>query len=126
MNVVYGVAPNSWSEEEDAALKTFYPRHGASWNGWAEVLPGRTEKAISGRAGRLGVIKERPKPKPKRSKVPKPEPKLPPAGPSGYDDYVRRCMRSGMAPSQIDSMMGWWPGKTIRILTTMWDKETEK
>lgn len=116
--------PN-WTEAEDNALRVYYPRHGTDWDGWAEVLPGRTRKAIGGRAARIGVTVKRAKP------IPKPKRKVEvhqqrSVGPSGYDKHVRRCMEQGMSPSQIDSMMGWWPGKAVRILTTMWDREAER
>lgn len=44
-----------WTPEEDAMLREHFPRHGAGWGGWAEVLPGRSERAIVLRAFRLCI-----------------------------------------------------------------------
>ena len=121
MSDVLGQTTKGWSKEEDEALRAFYPRHGMTWDGWAEVLPERTQVAISTRASRLGLAQNKREGR-QRSKRPM---KMPTKDQSGYDGYVRRCMHEGMAPSQIDSMMGWWPGKTIRILTTIWNRESE-
>lgn len=37
----------AWTDEELVALGSFYPEHGASWDGWEDVLPGRTQRAIA-------------------------------------------------------------------------------
>lgn len=44
-----------WTEEETRLLKELYPKHGGTWEGWAEALPGRTLRAIYRRAYQLGV-----------------------------------------------------------------------
>lgn len=44
-----------WTEAEDAALLRHYPRHGASWGEWEDILPRRTQTAISARANLLGA-----------------------------------------------------------------------
>lgn len=43
-----------WSPAEDAVLMGNCA-HGPSWDGWSELLPGRTRGAISVRASKLGV-----------------------------------------------------------------------
>lgn len=44
-----------WTEEEDAILGEHYPRHGAVWDGWTNLLPDRNANGISYRAYRLGI-----------------------------------------------------------------------
>ena len=46
-----------WTYAEDRMVRDNYPRHGPSWDGWADVLPHRTKAAIASRAGMLGVTK---------------------------------------------------------------------
>ena len=49
-----------WTPEEDATLREHYPAHGADWNGWAKLLPGRTAGAMHTRAYVLGLRYEGP------------------------------------------------------------------
>lgn len=44
-----------WTKAEDEALKLHFPLHGAKWEGWKTLLPGRSSKAISCRAHILDV-----------------------------------------------------------------------
>lgn len=44
-----------WTPEEDAAIRELYPGHAPSWDGWDEVLPGRTRASICTRAKRIGA-----------------------------------------------------------------------
>lgn len=44
-----------WTPEEDEAVRTYFSEHGAKWEGWKAILPGRTSKAISIRAHTLGI-----------------------------------------------------------------------
>lgn len=44
-----------WTKTEDEALKLHFPLHGAKWEGWETLLPGRSSKAISCRAHILDV-----------------------------------------------------------------------
>lgn len=46
---------NPWTEREDAILKKFLPYHGPGWEGWKELLPGRSRYAISARKASLGI-----------------------------------------------------------------------
>lgn len=48
-----------WSKEETEALRLYYPEHGPSWDGWEELLPGRTQGSIRTRAGLLGLTASR-------------------------------------------------------------------
>lgn len=47
--------PTRWSREEDALLATHFPEHGSSWDGWGELLPGRSKHSIASRAIKLGI-----------------------------------------------------------------------
>ena len=44
-----------YTKEETRALRKHYPLHGAAWDGWADVLPGRTQGSISSMAIKLGL-----------------------------------------------------------------------
>lgn len=44
-----------WTPEEDEAVRTYFSEHGAKWEEWKAILPGRTSKAISVRANTLGI-----------------------------------------------------------------------
>lgn len=45
----------NWTDLEDEVIVRYYPEHGLSWDGWGELLPGRTAQAISARASKIGV-----------------------------------------------------------------------
>lgn len=118
-----------WSEEEDNAVRVYYPTHGSKWEGWAEVLPNRTYRAISARACRIGVgrkwVYKRGKSKSRKKPVgddrhykvdfkPTPDP---------YERRVLGWLGDGMTPTEIDESMHWYHGTTVRILTEMWARE---
>lgn len=44
-----------WTEAEDALLREHYPEHGADWDRWAELLPGRSRFAIRTHASQAGI-----------------------------------------------------------------------
>ena len=121
-----------WTDAEVEMLKLYYPKHGIAWDGWAEVLPKRTVRAIQRKANSGGlVVEERRKPtRPANVKRPdvfdthkyKPQPRS--ADPAEL--FVMRKMSEGMTPTQIDRERGWWPGRTIQILTERWAREKEK
>lgn len=48
----------SWTEGEDAALAREYAGHGPSWEGWRELLPGRSPAAIRNRAQGMGLTRQ--------------------------------------------------------------------
>ena len=50
----------SWTSEEDAIVREYYPRHGVIWDGWALLLPGRDEPSIRNHAQWIGVRYEGP------------------------------------------------------------------
>ncbi|MBQ9006737.1 MAG: hypothetical protein IJ092_10255 [Atopobiaceae bacterium] len=98
-----------WSDAEDDAVREFYPRHGGSWAGWAEVLPGRTKAAIRVRAGRIGVTTTEAKGVARPRRDP-------------YDTAVTRGMSEGRTPAEIDAERHWTPGTAKRVLMGMWAK----
>lgn len=120
-----------WSEVEDDALREYFPRHGAKWDGWQEVLPKRTIRAVEMRAKRLGLRgPQRPRSEaPKRSK---------PSGddwhyktriirePDQHERYVMSCMAAGMTPDEIDKARHWIPGTAKRVLMARWERENER
>lgn len=44
-----------WTKDEDAVLREHFAKHGRGWDGWALVLPGRSQQAIYTRASKLGL-----------------------------------------------------------------------
>ena len=101
------MSATKWSAEEEAALAREYPEHGAAWDGWHELLPGRSYEAIRAKAHSVGVISRK-----YASYLP----------PDPHEARVMRCMRAGMTPSQIDRREKWWPGTAKRILTSRWER----
>ncbi len=45
----------TWTNEEVDVLREHYPEHGARWDGWGRLLPGRSEASITHAAERWGV-----------------------------------------------------------------------
>lgn len=118
---------NLWSDAEDNAIRQFYPRHGTKWEGWAEVLPTRTKRAIGARATRLGVKVMRNHVGSRKRKKPTGDERhyntVITREPDPYEGYVLDCMSKGMTPSEIDRSKHWWPSTTIRILREIWERE---
>ncbi len=44
-----------WTEQEDSIVRALYPAHGAAWDGWSRLLPGKTQRQVTYRANRMGV-----------------------------------------------------------------------
>lgn len=51
-----------WTGAEDAILIENIAKHGPSWEGWAELLPGRSAGAIKSRKATLGATGVKAKP----------------------------------------------------------------
>ena len=100
----------AWTEAEDRALRSHYPTHGPSWEGWAEILPRRSEKAIRVRATRLGLTRTA---RAARGGRPRRNP---------YDAAVMGGMSAGMTPREIDRARHWAPGTAARVLMGLWAK----
>lgn len=106
-----------WSEDEKQAMMLYYPEHGGKWEGWKDLLPGRTLYSIYTHARRYGLTNSREKP-PKRVRVRRAGVTISVKDP--YEDYILACMAGGMTPSQVDSKMKWTPGKARLILSERW------
>ena len=120
---------NLWSEAEDRAVAVYYPRHGTGWEGWAEVLPNRTKRAIAARAARIGVAivrgPRRPRAYKPKAADPRHKSKRIRLEPDPYEGTVIDYMAQGMTPSEIDACMGWHTGTTRLILTNRWERESD-
>ena len=103
-----------WSAAEDAMLVAHYQERGPSWRGWADLLPGRSKKAIKTRASRLGLTA--------------PERRAASAvrHPSEHGQRVRDLMAKGKTPSQIDREMRWPEGKAKQVLMGTWETKGER
>lgn len=55
------VQPNTdaYTDKEREIVARFYPKHGPSWEGWANLLPGRNTRSITKAASRLGIHPQR-------------------------------------------------------------------
>ena len=51
------VTKNQWTVEEIALITTHYPANGIKWEGWKDVLPGRSANAIQFKAHELKLTK---------------------------------------------------------------------
>lgn len=48
-----------WTDGELASLVKHYREHGPSWEGWADVLPGRSTSSIAVKASAMGLTKRK-------------------------------------------------------------------
>lgn len=103
-----------WSDDEVEILKAHYDEHGASWDGWAMLLPDRSENAICKKAH--GIKMERAV----KAKARKPRAKR---AVDSREAVVLRMMKQGMSPSQIDRKMKWVPGRTHSIVIDRWRRD---
>lgn len=46
-----------WTEEEEEIVRREWPDHGETWDGWDQLLPGRSRAAIRGAAHRMHVLR---------------------------------------------------------------------
>lgn len=105
-----------WTDSEDELIRSAYPEHGPTWDGWAELLPNRSRRAIGLRASRLGVImgwREQPEDEP-----------IPDNG--RHDRIVMRGMAAGKSPSQIDRENHWVRGTARRIVLLHWEQDKQR
>lgn len=119
-----------WTAAEDEALKAFYRYKPKDWEGWSEVLPNRTRRAIEARASRIGLKERKEKAKKSVEKAKKIEAVVKkPRGrakikPVEWGEWVVYLMgERHMSPSQIDSYMGWPPNRAKYLLMERWEKE---
>jgi hypothetical protein len=106
------------SDLEEQMLATYYPRHGAKWKGWAEVLPDRTYEQIRRAASRRHIrYGGNCGPKPKERD------ELPPI--ESIERTVEELLASGMAPSQIDARQKWRRGTAAGIDVLIWRRDKE-
>lgn len=110
----------NWTPSEDNALRTFYPKHGPSWDGWDEVLPDRSNESIRCRATRLRLTK------PQRTADGqlvrgRKGPSRHYAGPVDPREHdVVTLMHAGWPPSRIDAHNGWEDGTARKLVTRRW------
>ena len=93
-----------WSPEEDSALRSCYRSRGCKWQGWLDLLPGRSYSAIRNRAKRLGLSSDA------RFSWSK----------SLLSNEVMALMRRGMAPSDIDRKLDIPPGTAYECVLSVW------
>lgn len=120
-----------WTETEDSMIRTYYPVHGRRWQGWSEVLPNRSLRAIQMRAQRLGATKYKVLPSANKERRKRPRAAdarhrschvVPVADP--MERVIADLMRDGYTPSEIDRRMKWPPNRAVYILTQRWERES--
>lgn len=121
-----------WTDAEIHALRVYYPIHGADWDGWAEVLDGRSTKAIRRKAGLLDIYHEDMRKSPERKRPEKEyrgpqyrEHEFKPT-PDPYERLILRLMHEGKSLSEIDRQMHWHPNRAKQILMERWKRETNE
>lgn len=119
---------NPWTDAEVNALRVYYPTHGASWKGWAEVLNGRSKKAIQRKAGLLDIFHEDMRKSPERKR---PEHVFREAShktynceptPDPYERLILKLLHEGKTLKEIDRRMHWHPDRAKQILTERWKR----
>lgn len=119
---------NPWTDAEINALRVYYPTHGADWDGWAEVLNGRSRKAIQRKAGLLDIFHEDMRKSPRRKRPTKihrePEHRVYDFEPTPdpYEGMILRLLQEGKTLRQIDQKMHWHPDRAKQILTERWKR----
>lgn len=98
------IGRRKWSTEEDSALRSCYRTMGCGWQGWLDLLPGRSYDAIRNRARRLGLSSDT------RTSWPR----------SLLENEVMALMRRGVAPSGIDEALGLPPGTACECVVSAW------
>ena len=106
------MATNYWSDDEVRALRRNFPEHGARWEGWDSLLPGRSVIAIRHKARSLGFYSE----EFMYANMPKETSRDP------SERYIIKRMKEGIPPTQIDKECKWVPGRTVMILKSMWGR----
>lgn len=102
-------ATNQWTEAEDEVLRAHYLERGPRWQGWADLLPDRTPRAIQSRAQRLRLAS--------RGNTPDDA--------SRHEADVASMMESGMTVTQIDEALGLPHGAARSIAAEMWRRDKE-
>lgn len=108
-----------WTDDEVRKLKENYPGRGMYWDGWGQVLPGRTAYSIRKKAEKVGVHVFR---DPRRND---PVKALLASSVDPFERYVVERMSVGLTPTEIDRERKWWPGKSVMIITGLWERGEE-
>ena len=101
---------SSWTVEDESILMAHYESFGASWDGWAALLPEYSTRSIREKAKELGLAEG------KRGHLPH----------AISDDEVMRLFRSGLAASRIDRILNMRNGFAHDVIVRMWAYEKDK
>lgn len=104
------MAASSWTAEDERVLAAHFPRVGASWDGWAALLPDHGPRSIAAKASELGLS----------------------AGGwqgsapiSATRAEIMRMFRNGFAPSRIDMVLNMRDGYAHDLVVDEWRIEKE-
>jgi len=105
------VAATRWTREDERILEAHFERVGASWDGWAALLPDRGPSAIRAKAEKMGLVH---RPLAATSQVTR-----------DVSGDVMRMFRNGFAPSRIDADLGIRRGRAHDVIVQEWRYEKE-
>ena len=114
-----------WSAEEDAILEAHYPDHGGAWEGWEELLPGRSAADIRRRAGYRGlrVTPEALSAGRRRAQAAGAAARA--ATPDPLERRIMALLDRGLPPSAIDARLKRTPGTAARVISARWRRHKE-
>lgn len=97
--------------EDERILAAHFPRVGASWDGWAALLPDHGPRSIAAKARELGLSATAIAPRTSPHAATRAE--------------VMRMFRNGFAPSRIDRILNAPQGHTHDVVVEEWRIEKE-
>ena len=109
-----------WTAAEDAALLDHFCDHGGSWDGWDELLPGRSRAAIWARAHSLGIRMSKAARSESHSRGQRA--RFDERWRDPYEGIVVRLMARGKTCAEIDEMHHRHPGTARRVLVARWER----
>lgn len=98
-----------WTLAEDQALLENMAWHGYTWIGYRSVLPDKTERQIRYRMAQI-----------RTGKVSLGR------GIAADEEIVMQGMHDGMAPSEIDRVMGWVDEHSRKMCVQHWARDNEE
>jgi hypothetical protein len=90
-----------WTDQQIVLLRRHYGEHGPTWDGWRELLPDKSSKAIAIKASRIGLAAIR------------------------HEKSVMALHCEGKPPSAIDAELGLPDGMAHNVIVRVWQRDKE-